>query len=141
MAKAKDASLRQLALLQFTPQKPQSIAAKNLQAKLDKQGLNGSLHTIQVSLESLSTLFYLQLKRTFQDLERFSTNKLRHWRQRTQALAKDKVLRSTLIGPSFRDNVSTALPVRKQLQITNLGHSEAAVKPIRTHPTGLGPEH
>lgn len=141
MTKAKDTFLRLLALLQFTPQKSQSIAATNLQAKLDKQGLNESLHTIEVSLESLSTLFYPQLKHTFQDLEHFSTNKIMHWRQRTQALVKSKVLQSTLIGPSFWDNVSTALPVHKQLQITNLGHSEAAVKAIRTHPTGLGAEH
>lgn len=60
MAKAKDTLIRQLTLLRLIPRAPQYIATTTLQTKLDEQGFNVSLRTIQRNLEALSTPFALQ---------------------------------------------------------------------------------
>ncbi len=60
MIKAKDTLIRQLTLLRLIPRAPQCIATTTLQKKLDEQGFNVSLRTIQRNLEALSTPFALQ---------------------------------------------------------------------------------
>lgn len=193
-SKAKDTLLRQLTLLRLIPREPQRIATTTLQAKLEEQGFNVSLRTIQRNLEALSIPFALQcddscvpyrwsfmrnapidlsamdtptalalnmaeghlnnllpqsvldllnpqFQRAHQHLDSLGRNDLAHWSRRVCALPNGKALQPAPVNPEVWSNVSSALLERKQLQISYLSRSKAAVKPMLIHPAGLVSRH